>query len=158
MAKFRKRLLTEIIPSIKNPSARTLLTKWYEYLPAYIKMGLIPEFIEDSITTYSNRQEKPFSIIYCRCTIWRMLEDGENSLRCLSIQIRKLLKPDIGRLIIVEPSNNGDIDYRYDKVFQSEGIILKRMEEDKRNLGWMEPFGDESERKDITGYIFYIKA
>jgi SAM-dependent methyltransferase len=157
MAKFRERFLTSILPSVRKPIANKFLQDWFEGLPIEIWMGIPPQFIQDNITTFGVKPENPFSLVYCRCTLWKMLDNDKNCMSSVSRNINKMLKPRVGRLVIVEPSKKGSVDYGFEKYFQETGFILDRVEEKESRLGWLEPFGLGNEQKDIKGYIFSKK-
>ncbi len=154
IARFRQRFSSSIIPSVKNQQAAKLLQDWYDGLPIEIREGGVPQFIHGDISVHINLPEDHFTLVYCRYTLWTIIESNKNNLSSVCQNIFRILKSGIGRVVIIEPSTKGSNSYDFVNYFRAAGLKLDRLVEDKSCLGWLEPFKEVTDPIDPKGYIF----
>jgi len=135
------------LSTISNPQARKLFQEWYDRLPPEIKLGTFPEF-------FSEIQAGPFDLVYCRYTLWITAAKDKEKLRSIGQDIARIIKPNTGRLVIVEPTKKGDSVFDFVSLFEGVGLTLEKIEGDTSQLGRLEPNDPEFDLKESKGYIF----
>jgi SAM-dependent methyltransferase len=154
VVQFRNRFLTGIVPSVRDSHAVNFLQSWYEGLPIEIREGVLPQFVPGDITLPLNLPDNYFYLVYSRYTLWEISDSGSDNLSSVCHNISRILRPRLGRVVIVEPSANGSNDYDFERYFHIAGLELIRIEEEKNNLGWLEPYMHENEPQNPRGYVF----
>jgi SAM-dependent methyltransferase len=156
IAQFRHWFSTSLVPSVRNRNQQAvkLLQEWYEALPIEIREGATPQFYPGNISEGIEQPDNHFNLVYCRFTLWTIAGNDKDSLSSVCRNISRILKPRVGRVVIVEPSKKESTNYDFGHCFREAGLRLDRVEEEKSRLGWLEPFKLETEPKDPKGYIF----
>jgi len=127
---------------------------WYEGMPHRIKEGILPKFLEADASQGLPSYDNGFDLVYCRYTLWQIADRNLDDLRSTCQSMAEVMKPESGRVVIVEPNKKEGVEYDFVECFQDAGLTLCAQEEDRNRLGWLEPFKRETDPVDPKGYIF----
>lgn len=142
---------TEVMPSIfaETQNVRQL-REWYEAeVPFEIRKCILPEFFTEDISKNISKPEDEFDLVYCRYVLWIIANGNGASLHATCRNIASIVRPEVGRVVIVEPTKKDTVDYDFESCFRNAGLILDWVEEEISNLGWL-----EEPETNPKGYIF----
>ena len=163
---FRTRFPTQILPSVSDPHHRNQLkTWWYKEMPSEIREGVLPKFLDAhdfSLPIPDNYFESDdhFDLVYCRYCLYQIAREDQNGLFSACQNIKNMVKPKTGRVVIIEPTNEGDVTYNFTGCLQDVGLILLTVEKKDSRLGRRELDNSKNCEKGLAnpeGYILERK-
>ncbi|MFC1975656.1 class I SAM-dependent methyltransferase [Chloroflexota bacterium] len=153
---FRIRFPEQILPLISNPDrVKQLQTWWYKEMPNEIRQGVLPEFLEQDFSL--SIPDNHFDLVYCRYFLWGIAEKDQNSLHSVCQNIKNAVRPETGRVVIVEPTKKGDVTYDFIGCLQDVGLtLLNEVERKQSRLGRMELDDPENLKTGLANPEGYI--
>ena len=116
------------------------IPSWYEEIPYEIREGVLPKFrdaLDFSLPIPENYFEPDnyFDLVYCRYCLYQIAKKGQNYLHSACQNIRNIVRPETGRVVIIEPTNEKNVTYEFKKCLQDAGLTLLMVEEEDGHLG-----------------------
>ncbi len=158
---FRTRF-PRILQSVSDPHHQNQLkTWWYEEMPNEIREGVLPKFpdaLDFSLPIPDNYFEPDnyFDLVYCRYCLYQIAKEGQSSLFSACQNIRNVLRPETGRVVIVEPTKEGYVTYDFKGCLQDVGLILLKVQEKDSRLGRREIDNPKNREKGLANPEGYI--
>jgi SAM-dependent methyltransferase len=108
---------TEVMPYVleRCPEERAReLQAWYENendVPFGISAGRLPKFCKENAENMSQPYDY-FDLVYCRYVLWKILMDrGKEGLFNAIQNMANVVRPKVGRVVIVEPTEKDGVSY-----------------------------------------------
>lgn len=159
IAQFREGFFKRILPGIYDPKDKEACRQWFDDLPKQLIGGPTPEFRKTDISKDMNLNEGPFDLVYFRYVLWTIHKESREKLILTCRNISRLIKPDTGLIVFVEPSRNKDGEYDFISYFEKDKYLsICYVEEDKNKLGCLECSNTEIGNTDPKGFIIRKKA
>lgn len=119
------------------------LQTWRDSIPTEILECIVPQFfqgdVSDNLLESISRPDGYFDLVYCRNVLY-FIADESNAKLYLALQnIVRSVKPETGRVVVIEPTVRVSIRYDFRNYFEQAGLILvKEPPESKDHLGYLE--------------------
>ncbi|MEW5986489.1 MAG: class I SAM-dependent methyltransferase [Chloroflexota bacterium] len=143
----------EFVLSHCPPSYSVELSQWYEReIPAQIKQGLLPAFSQGEMAELTPYPSSFFDLVYSRYVLHLIYDHSPKGIAPVINTMARLIKPSVGRVVVVEPTEKKGKSYDFEPAFAEAGLelVAKVMERDE--LG-----GADCAESEPTGYV-YLKS
>jgi len=149
LSTFRHKYCTQNLPSFGDRRYVETLQTWCEGMPTEIREGNLPEFVQEDISRGIAHPDNSFDLIYSRYTLWKLMErQGEGLLSALR-DIARIVKLEMGRVVLVEPEQKGEFCRDYLQSCLAEaGLTTIKTEDNGSRLG-----GADDPDTNPIGYI-----